>query len=107
MTALATFVFIHSKRVIQGDVSARNFLVTDDQSIVLSDFSGSMIGDEKSLVRPETRFEKQGEEPIKISIATAVFAIGSLIYEIITGRPPYSELEGDDVEKLFKANFKL
>jgi len=64
-TALATFDFIHSKGVVQADVSARNFLVTDDQSIVLSDFSGSMIGDEKNEVRPETHYQKQGEEPVK------------------------------------------
>jgi serine/threonine protein kinase len=101
-TALVAFDQIHSQGVIQGDVSARNFLVADDLCIVLSDFSGSKIGDEESLVRPETRYEKQGEEPIRISRATDIFAIGSLMYEIVTGKPPYDGLEDDDVEKLFK-----
>jgi len=101
-TALATFDYIHSKGVLQGDVSARNFLVTDNRSIVLNDFAGSMIGDEENFVRPETRYEKQGDEPVKISLSTEIFAIGSLIYEIITGKPPYSELEDDDVEKRFR-----
>jgi len=101
-TALVTFDFIHSKGVIQSDVSARNFLVTDDKSIVLCDFAGSMIGDEENLVRPETRYEKQCERPVKISLPTELFAIGSLIYEIITGKPPYSELEDNDVERLFR-----
>jgi serine/threonine protein kinase len=101
-TALAAFDYIHSQGVFQGDVSARNLLVADNLSIVLSDFSGSKIGDEESLVRPETRYEKQGAEVIRISRATDIFAIGSLIYEIITGKPPYDELEDDDVEKLFK-----
>ena len=101
-TALVAFDYIHSQEVFQGDVSARNFLVADDLSIVFSDFSGSKIGDEESLVRPETRYEKQGEEFIRISRATDVFAIGSLIYEIVTGKPPYDELEVDDVERLFK-----
>lgn len=96
------FDYIHSQGVYQGDVSARNFLVTDDLSIVLSDFSGSKIGDEESLVRPEIRYEKQGEELIRISRATDVFAIGSLIYEIVTVKPPYDELEDDDVKELFK-----
>jgi len=101
-TALVAFDYIHSREVFQGDVSARNFLVADDLSIVLSDFSGSKIRDEESLVRPETRYEKQGEELIKISRATDIFAIGSLIYEIVTGKPPYDKLEDEDVEKLFK-----
>jgi serine/threonine protein kinase len=69
---------------------------------LLSDFSGSNIRDEESLARPETRYEKQGVEVIKISRATDIFAIGSLIYEIVTGKPPYDELEGDEVKKLFK-----
>ena len=34
--------------------------------------------------------------------ASDIFTIGSLIYEIITGRPPYDELEEDEVEKRFK-----
>lgn len=100
VTALEAFDFIHSYQVVQGDVSARNFLVTDDLSIVLSDFSGSKIGDEECFVRPETRYEKQGT--IKISKTPDIFAIGSLIYEIVTERPPYDELEEDEVEKCFK-----
>ncbi|KAL9046520.1 MAG: hypothetical protein Q9214_000661 [Letrouitia sp. 1 TL-2023] len=79
-TAFGAFHYIHSKDVVQSDVSARNFLVRDDLSIVLSNFSASKLGDEESLVRPETR----------------------LIYEIVTGKPPYDELEDNDVEKLFK-----
>jgi serine/threonine protein kinase len=107
-TALVAFDYIHSQGVFQGDVSARNFLVTDDLSIVLSDFSGSKIGDEESLVRPETRYGKQGVESIRVSRATDIFAIGSLIYEIVMGRPPYDELEDDDVVKLFQqADFPL
>jgi serine/threonine protein kinase len=91
-TALVAFDYIHSQDVIQGDVSARNFLVADDLSIILSDFSRLRIRDEESLVRPETRYEKQGEGLIKVSIATEIFAIGSLIYEIVTGKPPYDEI---------------
>jgi serine/threonine protein kinase len=101
-TALVAFDYIHSQQVVQGDMSTRNFLVADDLSIILTDFSGSKIGDEESFVRPETRYEKQGEEIIRISRATDIVAIGSLIYEIVTGMPPYDKLDDEDVEKLFK-----
>ncbi|KAE9978691.1 hypothetical protein EG328_001363 [Venturia inaequalis] len=101
-TALVAFDYIHSQGVFQGDVSTRNFLVADDFSIVLSDFSGSKIGDEEGLVRPETRYEKQGVGLIEISRETDVFAIGSLIYEIVTGKRPYDELGDEDVEELFR-----
>lgn len=54
-------------------MSARNFLVTDDQTIVLCDFSGSIIGDKKNLVRPEARYEKMGEVPLKKSLSRRTF----------------------------------
>lgn len=55
-----------------------------------------------SLVRPETRYGKQGEDVIKVSRATDIFAIGSLIYEIVTEKPPYHDLDDDYVEELFQ-----
>lgn len=42
-SALRSIEFIHSKGVLQADISARNFLVADDLSILLCDFSGLMI----------------------------------------------------------------
>lgn len=102
-SALTTFAFIHDKRVLQADISARNFLVADDLSLLLCDFSGSKIGDKKNLVRPETRYEKfpvTGNR--EISLATEIFAIGSLIYEISTGKRPYDEMDDEEVESLFR-----
>ena len=47
--ALEAFIFIHLKGVLQGDITANNFIATNDaQSIVLCGFSGSKIG-EKSF----------------------------------------------------------
>jgi hypothetical protein len=83
-------------------VSARNVLVTDYQSIDLSDFSVSKIGDKQGLVRLETGDEKQIMQPVAVSRASDIVAIRSLIYEIITGRPPYNELYEDEVERRFK-----
>ncbi|KAF2277729.1 kinase-like protein [Westerdykella ornata] len=102
-SALKSIEFIHSKGVLQADISTRNFLVADDLSILLCDFSGSMIGAQTSLVRPETRYEKvEATEPLDISVATEGFAIGSLIYEISTGKRPYDDIEDDEVERLFR-----
>jgi len=104
-SALTTFIFIHGKGVIQADVSTRNFLVSNDLSLLLCDFAGSKIGDKKNLVRPETCYEKfhaSGRMPI--SIETEIFAIGSLIYEISTGKKPYDEKTDEEVESLFMRN---
>ncbi|QDS77083.1 hypothetical protein FKW77_007387 [Venturia effusa] len=102
LTILEGFDYIHSLQVFQGDVSARNVLVADDLSVVLSDFSGSRIGEKSCLVRPETRYEIQTMQPFEVARRSDIFAIGSLIYEIIEGRPPYDELEEDEVVKRFQ-----
>jgi len=57
-SALESIEFMHSKGVLQADISARNFIVADDLSIFLCDFSGSMIGAQRNFVWPETRYEK-------------------------------------------------
>lgn len=103
--ATRSISFIHSMGVLQADISARNFLVADDLSLVLCDFSGSAIGDQDALVGQEMRYRKvDGVEPFRISVATEIFAIGSLIYEIMTGKRPYDEIEDEDeIEGLFGA----
>jgi hypothetical protein len=79
--------------------------VADDLSLVLCDFSGSAIGDQDALVGQEMRYRKvDGVEPFRISVATEIFAIGSLIYEIITRKRPYDEIKDEDeIKGLFGA----
>ncbi|KAF2105483.1 hypothetical protein BDV96DRAFT_592411 [Lophiotrema nucula] len=62
-----------------------------------------MIGAQKNMVRPETRYEKvEGTKPVDISITTEVFAVGSLIFEISTGKRPYDDIEDEEVESFFR-----
>lgn len=101
-SALRSLVFVHSRGVLVADISARNFLVTDDKSsILLSDFSGSGLGELESMIRPEQRYERFGANGAMddISMSTEVFAIGSLIFEIATGKAPYAELDNAQVEE--------
>jgi len=44
----------------------------------------------------------RAQKPVDISVATEVFAVGSLIYEISTGKRPYDGIEDDEVESLFR-----
>ena len=57
------------------------------------------------LVRQEIRYRKvDSVEPFRISVATKIFAISSLIYEIITRKRPYNEIKDKDkIEELFGA----
>jgi len=45
-----------------------------------------------------------GIEPFRISVITKIFAISSLIYEIITKKRPYNKIKDKDkIKGLFRA----
>lgn len=97
-TAVDAIALVHSFGVIHADISTRNFLVADDLSIKLCDFSGSAISGETSLVSEEDRYQMAPDSPR--SIATDIFALGCLVFEITTGLRPYDEISDDDYREI-------
>ncbi|KAJ5106475.1 hypothetical protein N7456_003150 [Penicillium angulare] len=91
---------VHSCGIIHADISTRNFLVSDDLSIKLCDFSGSAIGDQVSLVQEEDRYRMDPESPL--SVKTDIFATGCLIFEIMTGLRPYDEIKDEEWEDIVR-----
>jgi serine/threonine protein kinase len=104
--AVERISFAQSMGVYQCDISTRNFLVGDDLSLVLCDFSGSRVGDKEELVGPETSYEKFLRDDqygtVQRSMEGEVFSIGSLLYEILTGQKPYSDLTNSEIKDLFQ-----
>lgn len=104
--AVERLSFTQSMGVYQCDISTRNFLVGDDLSLVLNDFSGSRLGDKVGLVGPETSYAKALQDDqydtVQGSIEGEVFSIGSLLYEILTGQKPYNDLSNNEIKDLFK-----
>ena len=96
--AISAISLIHGLGIIHADISARNFLVTDDLSIKLCDFSGSSIGDQPALVGEEDRYHMAFDLPR--STVTDLFALGCLIYEIATGVRPYNEIPDAEIERV-------
>ncbi|KAJ5942306.1 hypothetical protein N7516_002474 [Penicillium verrucosum] len=96
--AVSAISSLHSTGVIHADISARNFLVANDLSIKLCDFSGSSIGDQLPLVEEEDRYRTTPDSPR--SQATDIFALGCLIFEITTGIRPYNEIPDDEFERI-------
>ena len=95
-SAVQSVIFIHSFGILHADISARNFLVADDGSAKLSDFAGSAIGDKQPLVSEETRYRQiHGVTASTHSIQTELFALGCLIYEIMTGVRPYEDIDNE------------
>ncbi|KAM3422004.1 hypothetical protein BST61_g2380 [Cercospora zeina] len=90
--------FIHSRNVLHGDISCNNIFLDDNLDVKLGDFAGSAIDDQPPLVCYETSHELPGED---ISTMTELFALGSTVYEIMTGIKPYKELPEHEISAAF------
>ena len=95
--------YIHSKGVLQADISGGNLLLDKNNDLVLCDFAGSSIDGSKSTVAHGTRFERPYKDwDMPPTVAEELFALGSMIYEIWTTRQPYEDEEESMVEENFK-----
>ena len=95
--------YIHSKGVLQADISGGNLLLDKNNDLVLCDFAGSSIEGSKATVAHGTRFERPYKEwDMPPTVAEELFALGSMIYEIWTTRQPYEDEEESVVEQNFK-----
>lgn len=100
-SAVEAIAVLHSHGVVHADISPRNFLVSEDLSIKLCDFSGSSIDGITSLSQ-EDRYQAARWTPR--TFQTDRFALGCLIYEITTRRRPYDDVpDDDDVQRRYAA----
>lgn len=82
---MAAVRYIHSMGIIHGDIAARNFLVTNDNNLILCDFAGSRIDGSACTVLPSIRYMA----PSYIeNVATGptekhdLFSLGTIFWEI-------------------------
>lgn len=94
---------LHRRQVIHHDVTPRNFLLNDDLDLRICDFAGSSFpGHTASWGAPGERYQSRpwtrGYVP---TVADDVFALGSVLFYIASGKEPYAELEDEEVEARF------
>jgi hypothetical protein len=73
--------------------------VDSDLRLRLIDFSGSSIDQDPALVVEDSRFflpRSRRDDPS--NVLTDLFALGSTIFEIMTGKQPYEEIDEEEVE---------
>lgn len=101
--------YIHSKGIVHADVGCHNMILDKFGHVKFIDFAGSGIDGEAPLVCYEwCSFQPTSE----INFSTDIFALGSMLFEIDSGKVPYSELAKDlemgtlvqIVERLFSDN---
>jgi len=96
-------VYIHSRDVVHGDVSAANVLITREDELVFCDFAGSVLrGERRHLGGCELRCSRPGKD-VKSppGVQDDLFALGSVLYELYTGSRPYEGVADDEVVRLY------
>ncbi|KAG8686276.1 hypothetical protein FRC08_012648, partial [Ceratobasidium sp. 394] len=93
--------FLHSNRVIHGDLKGANVLVSDTEEPLIADFGNAIVQERtlqfthsatKSNLSPRwTAPELLAEAPY--SLEADVYALGMTILEVITGTVPYHTLK--------------
>ncbi|PMD50486.1 kinase-like protein [Hyaloscypha bicolor E] len=92
--------YIHRCGVVQVDVGCHNMMLSADGTVKLGDFAGSSLDGSPPTVDYEVRSKLPGiNAPNQLS---DIFALGSGIWEMATGQPPYSDKTWREVHGLYK-----
>ncbi|KAL9127659.1 MAG: hypothetical protein Q9217_003506 [Psora testacea] len=95
--------YIHSKGVLQADISTGNMLLDRHNNIVLCDFAGSSIDGSKPTVASDASYQRPYEGGLlEGNVQNEIYALGSAIYEIWTTIQPYQ----DEPEKVVIQYFR-
>jgi serine/threonine protein kinase len=100
-------VFCHASAVLHGDINCSNFFLDGEQNLKLGDFAGSSIDNSPATICYSTTHQLptsdslSESEDVIITKDTEIFAFGSALYEMVTGRPPYDDKSDSEVERLF------
>ncbi|KAF5591019.1 TKL kinase [Fusarium subglutinans] len=96
-----SIAYLHSRGVIWGDISTRNVLVFNDDSMTICDFASSALSQTYPEFGPHTYEpaycpalpeEQVGELSM---MQRELYALGSAIYEITEWKFPYAAIDGD------------
>ncbi|KAH8167629.1 hypothetical protein CIB48_g654 [Xylaria polymorpha] len=84
--------YVHQNNIRHADLSGRNLLLDSARNILLCDFSGCSIDDDKAPIIAEIGFRHPEKREYRLpTIRAEIHSLGSTIYEIVTGRKPFQE----------------
>ncbi|KUJ14097.1 kinase-like protein [Mollisia scopiformis] len=96
-------VFIHSKSIIHSDLAARQFLLDSELHVKISDFGFSSFsdGDVLGFENSSHQLPRELDSDKPSTVQSDLFALGSTLYEIMTGGRPYEGIPDDTITELY------
>lgn len=105
-------VHLHKQNFIHCDIHVRNVFLTSEMIAKVGDLQGQMYRPDGSIEmetmsqeNAKSRHPFAGED--EFSVRTDIFALGTLLYHLWHGHPPYQELEkvreGELIQERYRA----
>ncbi|CAH0054127.1 unnamed protein product [Clonostachys solani] len=94
--AVGAVAFLHSKNIFHCDLSCNNIFLDKDMNAVIGDFAGSSVDGGEFFSWYETSHSPP--DIYSPSTKTEIFALGSVLYEIMTQEKPFQGLDEHLIE---------
>lgn len=94
--------YVHTRRIIHGDVKTSNVLITKDGVVKLTDFGVAVTSSRDGMLGAGSPFFMAPEvvEGAGLCITSDIWSLGCCVVELLQGQPPYSDL--GEVNSLFR-----
>lgn len=90
---------LHSAEIVHCDLKAKNLLLDSDLGLKIADFSGSSLRGSKTNCCAGVRYMLSDQMH---GTDVDLFALGSVIYKIMTGMDPYEDIPSKAVQILYR-----
>lgn len=92
---------VHAHHLVHGDLKPKNLLLDDNLNLKLCDFAGSTYDGSMPEACEKIYYRCPRGQKELATPRWDLFALGSVIYEIFKGKPPYNQMEEDEIQRRF------